>query len=126
MMTLKAWKEFGCWSMFSGKPLEHLEQQSDITLNKNHFSAFDKSEKEIILVVQGENDSKLNVVRGKELCGFMVYFGEKSKGIISGEDKKRNDLWLWDLSEYIQNDEIRNTQERNKFRRKIRVMFRTC
>ena len=32
-----------------------------------------KSKKEIILVVQGENDSKLNVVRGKEMCGFMVY-----------------------------------------------------
>lgn len=126
MMTLKARKEFGCFSMFSGKPLEHLEQQSDITLNKNHFFAFDKSEKEIILVVQGENDSKLNVVRGKEVCGFMVYFGEKSKGIISGEDRKGSDLQLWDLSEYIQSDEIRNTQERNKFRRKIRVMFRTC
>lgn len=85
-----------------------------------------KSEQEIILVVQGENDSKLNVVRGKEVCGFMVYFGEKSKESISGEDKKGSELQLWDLSEYIQSDEIRSTQERNKFRRKIRVMFRTC
>lgn len=85
-----------------------------------------QSEKEIILVVQGENDSKLNVVWGKEVCGFMVYFGEESKESISGEDKKGSDLQLWDLSEYIQSDEIRSTQERNKFRRKIRVMFRTC
>ena len=51
-----------------------------------------KSEQEIILVVQGENDSKLNVVRGKKVCGFMVYFGEKSKESISGEDKKGSDL----------------------------------
>lgn len=51
-----------------------------------------KSKKEIILVVQGENDSKLNVVREKEVCGFMVYFGEKSKESISGEDKKGSDL----------------------------------
>ena len=60
------------------------------------------------------------------MCGFMVYFGEKIKESIYGEDKKGSDLQLWDLSEYIQSDEIRNTQERNKFRRKIRVMFRTC
>ena len=42
MTTLKARKEFGCFSMFSGKPLEYLEKQSYITLNKNHFSAFDE------------------------------------------------------------------------------------